>query len=215
MASKPSISLCVLTSLFAALIGTSTAYKFYVGGTDGWVLRPSENYNQWAERMRFQVNDTLLFKYKNGEDSVLIVNKGDYDNCKKQNPIQKLDGGDSVFMFDRSGSFYFISGHFDNCEKGQKLLVVVMAVRNKFPQPAPFPGSAPSPLVHAPPPSALAPATNVPEMGPSQGSLPSPVDNSTSPPPPPPPPSRSEATAVCSSVVLVLFLMGGIKFGFF
>ncbi|KAK8537821.1 hypothetical protein V6N13_096376 [Hibiscus sabdariffa] len=29
------------------------------GGRDGWVVNPSENYNHWVERMRFQVNDTL------------------------------------------------------------------------------------------------------------------------------------------------------------
>jgi hypothetical protein len=52
----------VLGVLFVILMGflsTSQAYKFFVGGKDGWVLDPSENYSHWAERNRFQVNDTL------------------------------------------------------------------------------------------------------------------------------------------------------------
>lgn len=46
----------VLLALFAC---SSHAYQFIIGGKDGWVVNPYENYNHWAERMRFQVNDTL------------------------------------------------------------------------------------------------------------------------------------------------------------
>jgi hypothetical protein len=41
------------------LSSSSSAYKFYVGGKDGWVLNPSESYNHWAGRNRFHVNDVL------------------------------------------------------------------------------------------------------------------------------------------------------------
>jgi hypothetical protein len=41
------------------LLGVSRGYKFYVGGKDGWATNPSERYSHWAERNRFQVNDTL------------------------------------------------------------------------------------------------------------------------------------------------------------
>lgn len=41
------------------LSGSSQAYQFHVGGRDGWVLNPSENYTIWAQKNRFQVNDTL------------------------------------------------------------------------------------------------------------------------------------------------------------
>lgn len=40
-------------------LGLSNGYKFYVGGKDGWVLTPSEDYSHWSHRNRFQVNDTL------------------------------------------------------------------------------------------------------------------------------------------------------------
>lgn len=43
----------------SSFLSATEGYKFYVGGRDGWVLNPSENYNHWAERRRFQVNDTL------------------------------------------------------------------------------------------------------------------------------------------------------------
>lgn len=42
-----------------AMVCSCEARKFYVGGKDGWGLNPSENFNHWAERNRFQVNDTL------------------------------------------------------------------------------------------------------------------------------------------------------------
>ncbi|KAL0306520.1 UNVERIFIED_CONTAM: Early nodulin-like protein 3 [Sesamum radiatum] len=118
--------------VFAAFTSHSSshAYQLIVGGKDGWVINPSENYNHWAGRLRFQVNDTLLFKYKKGSDSVLVVNNQDYDTCNTANPILRLDDGNSVFKFDRSGPFFFISGNKSNCDKGQKLIIVVLAVRN-------------------------------------------------------------------------------------
>ncbi|KAK8519128.1 hypothetical protein V6N13_017629 [Hibiscus sabdariffa] len=148
--------LCFLTS--------TEGYKFYVGGKDGWVVNPSENYNHWAQRMRFQVNDTLFFKYKKGSDSVLLVTKEDYFACNTRNPIQSLTEGDSIFTFDRSGPFFFITGNADNCNKGQKLIVVVMAVRHKPPQQQQSP--SPSSAVPVPTASPVSPPTSpVPEAG--------------------------------------------------
>jgi hypothetical protein len=43
----------------AAAVFSSEAYVFYPGGRDGWVLDPTESYNHWAGRNRFQVNDTI------------------------------------------------------------------------------------------------------------------------------------------------------------
>ncbi|KAI3702837.1 hypothetical protein L6452_28590 [Arctium lappa] len=144
------------------------ALTFEVGGQDGWTLNPSENYNNWSGRLRFLINDTLHFKYDGGSDSVLVVNKGDYDGCNMNSPIMKLDGGDSLFKFDRSGPFYFVSGNKSNCDRGQKLIVVVLAVRNRSP---------PSPATLPP-----APAVS-PVIPPSPGS-PSPAGVSPSSPSP-------------------------------
>ncbi|XP_057473979.1 early nodulin-like protein 4 [Actinidia eriantha] len=120
----------VLVIVICFLCSSQAHFNFYVGGRDGWVLKSSETYNCWAERNRFQVNDSLVFKYKKGSDSVLVVNKDDYYKCNKDKPTQALEDGDSLFKFDRSGPFFFISGHGDNCEKGQKLIIIVLAVRN-------------------------------------------------------------------------------------
>ncbi|XP_024027844.1 early nodulin-like protein 2 [Morus notabilis] len=173
--------------LFSCFLSSSQAYKFNVGGSDGWVLNPSENFNHWAERNRFQANDTLYFKYKKGTDSVLVVNKDDYNNCNTKNPIQKLEDGDSVFKFDRSGPFFFISGKYGSCQKGQKLIVVVLAVRPKPNTPpaagahppvtAPVPSSSPS---SSPSPSSSNTPTTAPVQAPTGSSAitPSPLSNS-------------------------------------
>ncbi|KAJ0971446.1 hypothetical protein J5N97_019405 [Dioscorea zingiberensis] len=121
----------VLLVMGLMMMSSSMAYDFYVGGRDGWVQNPKENYNNWAGRNRFSVNDKLVFKYKKGEDSVLVVNKIDYDACNVSNPIKKMDDGDSVFVFDRSGPFFFISGAPGKCGNGQKLIVEQSAEAEK------------------------------------------------------------------------------------
>ena len=45
------------------------AKEFHVGGKDGWVVNPSEDYNQWARTHRFRINDTLR-----ESNSLLILN---------------------------------------------------------------------------------------------------------------------------------------------
>ncbi|KAF5960225.1 hypothetical protein HYC85_001434 [Camellia sinensis] len=99
-------SLCLL--VVVVLMGWSEAYQFNVGGKEGWCS-----------------------SITTASDSVLVVNKQDYDNCNTQNPITKMEDGNSVFKLDRSGPFYFISGNKSNCDHGQKLIVVVLAIRNK------------------------------------------------------------------------------------
>ncbi|XP_050109833.1 early nodulin-like protein 2 isoform X2 [Malus sylvestris] len=134
----------ILLVFFCLCFSSIEGYKFYVGGKDGWVVNPSQSYSLWAEKNRFNINDTLHFKYKKGSDSVLVVNKDDYFSCNTQNPIQKLDGGDSDFTVDRSGPFYFISGQNGNCQKGQKLLVIVLAPRQPKPPVLPPPPTSPT-----------------------------------------------------------------------
>lgn len=77
------------------------------------------------------------FKYNKGSDSVLVVNKQDYDSCNTKNPILKLDDGDSTFKFDKSGPFFFISGIVENCQKGEKLIVVVLSPNHHHTPPSP------------------------------------------------------------------------------
>ncbi|WMV39248.1 hypothetical protein MTR67_032633 [Solanum verrucosum] len=152
---------------FLSFICSSQGYKFYVGGKEGWVLKPSESYDHWARRNRFQVNDTIVFKYKKGSDSVLVVHDNDdYLKCNKTSPIHHLKDGHSRLKFTRNGRFYFISGKDDNCEKGQKVLVVVMSPNHqKSPSPASSPVATPAPQPEsaspAPAPAASAAAVDV------------------------------------------------------
>ncbi|XP_062208588.1 early nodulin-like protein 1 [Phragmites australis] len=137
----------VVVGLAPAVFPSSEAYVFYAGGHDGWVVDPTESYNHWAERNRFQVNDTIVFTYDVGVNSVLLVTEQGFDACNTHNPVRRLEyggGGDrgSVFTLDRSGSFFFISGDEDRCQKGQKLYIIVMAVRPTRPAAAAAPDAS-------------------------------------------------------------------------
>ncbi|XP_010433354.1 PREDICTED: early nodulin-like protein 2 [Camelina sativa] len=182
----------ILLSL-SAFFTISDARKFSVGGSGAWVTNPPENYDSWSGKNRFLVHDTLYFSYAKGADSVLEVNKADYDGCNTKNPIKRVDDGDSEISLDRYGPFYFISGNEDNCKKGQKLAVVVISPRTPStaqPPHAAAPGSSP-PGSTTPPGGAHSPKSSSPvspttsppgSMAPKSGS---PVSPTVSPPAPP------------------------------
>ncbi|KAK4487431.1 hypothetical protein RD792_005934 [Penstemon davidsonii] len=147
MASSAACSKAFNNALFSALVAACLAavlvsgFQFEVGGKTGWTKptgKEPETYNQWAAKNRFHIGDTLNFKYQN--DSVLVVSSADYLNCNTSNPISKFEDGNTVFKFDRSGFFYFISGQPGNCKSGQKLIVRVM-----HPSEVEAPELAPSP----------------------------------------------------------------------
>lgn len=54
---------------------TAAAYKFYVGGRDGWVVHPSEDYNQWAGRNRFLINDFLCESVAPFPRSIIVIDR--------------------------------------------------------------------------------------------------------------------------------------------
>nr|GMC50815.1 early nodulin-like protein 2 [Ipomoea batatas] len=64
---------------------------------------------------------------------VLEVSKEDYEKCNTKNPIKKMDYGNSMFQFGRSGTIYIISGNQESCEKGQKFIIAVPPMRNNPP----------------------------------------------------------------------------------
>ncbi|GFZ12486.1 early nodulin-like protein 9 [Actinidia rufa] len=120
--------------LFSVLLSIQEggAHEFKVGDSNGWAVPAYPSvYNQWAENNRFQISDTLVFEYPAEKDSVLQVTKKDYTNCNTASPMREFkDNGHTVFKFDQSGPFYFISGVEENCVKNEKLVVVVMADRS-------------------------------------------------------------------------------------
>ncbi|KAK4777426.1 hypothetical protein SAY87_017613 [Trapa incisa] len=188
---EAAIGMLVLV-VMAGLLYSSEAYVFTVGGKDGWSPKPSEGYNQWAGRNRFQVNDSLLFKYQKGADSVLVVRRDNYASCNTEEPIASLTDGDSLFVLNRSGPFFFISGKVENCYSGQKMIVIVLAERDITPAPQPLPPHTPG---------AATPPTN------AQNGFPAPVPT----PPVSSAPSRcsSSVTAVLWFSVMVTYLVLG------
>ncbi|KAI4344035.1 hypothetical protein L6164_011312 [Bauhinia variegata] len=105
-----------------------TCTEFEVGGKDGWAIPSGKNddqmYNQWASKNRFKVDDTVRFKYE--KDSVMVVTAEEYENCKSSRPLFFSNNGDTIFKFDRSGLFYFISGVAGHCDRGQKMIIKVL-----------------------------------------------------------------------------------------
>ncbi|XP_073309367.1 early nodulin-like protein 21 [Primulina huaijiensis] len=151
MASTASRSAFLLFSIIlftASVPHLVSSFQFEVGEEGGWKIptgEEPETYNEWAAQNRFQIGDTLHFKYQN--DSVLVVSSADYLNCNTANPISKFEDGSSVFQFDRSGFYYFMSGKPGHCISGQRLIVRVMhpseiGVPSSAPAPAPAPAPA-------------------------------------------------------------------------
>ena len=56
-------ALSLTVVMAAALTVSSEAREFIVGGNDGWTEIPSESFDQWARRNRFQMNDSLGDRY--------------------------------------------------------------------------------------------------------------------------------------------------------
>ncbi|XP_058779861.1 early nodulin-like protein 9 isoform X1 [Vicia villosa] len=180
---------------FLALMHKGDSYEFVVGGQQGWSIPSDPNanpFNQWAEKSRFQVGDSLVFNYQSGKDSVIEVNsQQDYENCNTDASGKSSDGH-TVIKLDKSGPHYFISGIKDNCLKNEKLLVIVLADRTNrnSNQTATTPSPSPSVPV-SPSPSPLSSHTSdalTPSLPPSQlnGSFPPPPSqlNGSFPPPP-------------------------------
>uniref|UniRef100_A0ACD5VWE3 Uncharacterized protein n=1 Tax=Avena sativa TaxID=4498 RepID=A0ACD5VWE3_AVESA len=121
----------------AMSVSTASAFVFKAGGTGEWRVPGQANasggniasYNTWAEHTRFRVGDAIAFTYEPGKDSVLIVDEKAYDACDTGSPVDTFSDGSTVFTFSRSGPFYFISGNKDNCNRNEKLVVVVMGAR--------------------------------------------------------------------------------------
>ena len=149
---------------------------------------------------------------------MLVVTKDQYNSCNTTSPKQSLTDGESVFKFDRSGPFYFISGTGDNCKKGQKLIVIVLAVRNKTRHapppstaPVPKPPMSPSPTAETP---ASPPTTQPPVAKSPKGESPQPAGVSPSDmesPAPAPAPAKSSAPGFTGSVGLALGISIGVS----
>ncbi|MBA0547886.1 hypothetical protein Golob_019019 [Gossypium lobatum] len=128
--------------------------EIMVGGKTGaWKIPSSESdsLNKWAEKARFQIGDSLVWKYDGGKDSVLQVSKEDYTSCNTSNPIAEYKDGNTKVKLEKSGPYFFMSGAKGHCEQGQKMIVVVMSQKHRYigispaPSPVDFEGPAVAP----------------------------------------------------------------------
>uniref|UniRef100_A0A1J3D8G1 Early nodulin-like protein 1 n=1 Tax=Noccaea caerulescens TaxID=107243 RepID=A0A1J3D8G1_NOCCA len=154
------------------IVNKAYAREFAVGGAKGWTVPSgSQVYSQWAEQSRFQIGDSLLFVYQPNQDSVLQVTRDAYDSCNADAPTAKFADGKTSFALTHSGPYYFISGNKDNCNKNEKLVVIVMADRsgnnNNTTAPSP-PSQAPAPSAPSPPVTGTFEMTPAPMPTPSQ-----------------------------------------------
>ncbi|XP_061358242.1 early nodulin-like protein 9 [Gastrolobium bilobum] len=203
------------------LVHKGDAYEFIVGGQKGWSVPSDPNsnpYNQWAEKSRFQMGDSLVFNYPSGQDSVIQVNSQDYASCNTGANTEKFSDGHTVIKLNKSGPQFFISGNKNSCLKNEKLVVIVLAERNNrnsntnqtstaspSPTPSPLPSLSTKQLAPAPAPvlqqvpSPLAPTVETPS--PTQQEAPSPPtgtggNNPTSAPVSEPPPNAASSILV-------------------
>ncbi|KAJ4950673.1 hypothetical protein NE237_027505 [Protea cynaroides] len=164
-------SMALFSSLILMMLSLTfseaNAREILVGGkVDAWKIPTSaaETLNHWAEATRFKIGDWLIWKYDPKQDSVVEVTKENYDKCNTSNPIAEYKDGNSKVKLNRSGPFYFISGAQWKCQKGEKLIVVVLSPNHNKPKPSP-PPLAPSPSTvdpKAPTPSPVDPKAPTP-----------------------------------------------------
>lgn len=90
-----------------------------------------------------------VFVYEAEKDSVVWVNKEDYDKCNTGSPMATFRDGRTTFKLSHAGPYYFISGSDGNCAKNEKMVVVVMADRSGKSTP---PEGLPNGQAESPPP---------------------------------------------------------------
>ncbi|ESQ42860.1 hypothetical protein EUTSA_v10015328mg [Eutrema salsugineum] len=129
-------SLCfsfIILVSFATLFSVADALFFTVGGDSVWAVNPRESYyNTWAEKNRFQVNDTIYFKFQKGLETLHEVRDvDDYNVCYVGRTRRSFFNGHALVSLDRPGPFYFITSNQAHCLKGLKMTVVVLSVRKQ------------------------------------------------------------------------------------
>ncbi|XP_059291083.1 early nodulin-like protein 14 [Lycium ferocissimum] len=156
--SRNVLSSSIVVVVFLLMLRLTEARDHLVGGkTDSWKVPSSESdsLNHWAEKSRFLIGDSLVWKYDGKSDSVLEVSKRDYVKCNTSSPIAVHNDGNTKIVLEHSGAYYFISGAKGHCEQGQKLIVVALSEKHNMRR---FMGApAPSPAEFE---SAIAPTSN-------------------------------------------------------
>lgn len=138
----------VVVALAAASPAARPGKRYRVGGPDGWRVPPPEDkevyYVKWASPIAFYVEDSIEFVYRN--DSVIKVSKAGYYHCNETAGIGAgavPRDGSTLFLLDAPGYAYFASADLDHCNKGERLMLNVVAAEPPAPS-LPSPAAAPA-----------------------------------------------------------------------
>ncbi|RXI05723.1 hypothetical protein DVH24_017765 [Malus domestica] len=142
--------LAIAVATVATMSHTTAATEYVVGDDLGWTVPPggAAYYVSWAANHSFVLNDVLHFKFIEGEHTVAMVTKENFEICNTTNPIFELQKP-SIIGFTASDTYYFtctIAGH---CAEGQKI-AVYFAPSSNTPSPSPS-GAPPTPATSLPP----------------------------------------------------------------
>ncbi|CAO2206372.1 unnamed protein product [Urochloa humidicola] len=143
-------ALLLFASVVLAAAAAAEARDFVVGGNYGWKAQAQPDaLTKWASALRFQVGDNLVFKLDGAADSVLEVTRDDFNRCSTAAPLathKAVAGGAAAATvpLPRSGPYYFVGGAPGSCQKGERLLLIVLSekhgrgrLRGLAPAPAP------------------------------------------------------------------------------
>ncbi|KAG6430824.1 hypothetical protein SASPL_108897 [Salvia splendens] len=156
------MDLCKVILLTLALVHFmifSEAREFHVvDDKASWQIPASPGaYDKWAQKNRFLIGDSIVFKYDKKLDSLVKVSEADYKTCSRSHPIKSYNDGNTKITLEKSGPVFLISGADGHCEKGQKVEIRVLSANHHHGAAAPSPsvrnGShhapAPAPAHHS------------------------------------------------------------------
>ncbi|KAK7369760.1 hypothetical protein VNO80_11804 [Phaseolus coccineus] len=127
MSVKMQLSLLMFGTIGSMLLVSVSCKNVYVVGDKlGWNI-PSQKgfFDDWAKSKTFAVGDQLLFQYRPGLNTVVMVDKEDYDNCATMRIKRTFIVGNSPVTLEKPGDYYFFSSVGKHCENGLKLHITV------------------------------------------------------------------------------------------
>ncbi|XP_030956093.1 umecyanin-like isoform X2 [Quercus lobata] len=147
---KMKITLFMLAAIAACLMmGSVSAMTHIVGGGHGWRLPDNQTFfEEWAKPRTFGVGDRLVFPYRPGSETVVLVKKEDYKECREKDAIDTYYNGPTILDLTKTGHYYFICDIGKHCEAGQKFHITV--VKRKGSSGNPFPFQVNNPALAAP-----------------------------------------------------------------
>uniref|UniRef100_A0A0E0KK00 Phytocyanin domain-containing protein n=1 Tax=Oryza punctata TaxID=4537 RepID=A0A0E0KK00_ORYPU len=149
MASKQMLAVAAAVALAVLLPACAAATEHMVGDDNGWIL--GFDYAAWAATKQFRVGDTLVFRYKSTNHTVVEVGGADFNACNKPANANEWSSGEDRVALGKEGRRWFFCGVGDHCAKNMKLKITVLAAGASAPEapPSPPPPSSPAGKVQA------------------------------------------------------------------